>query len=73
MSEKFTPAQAVRESWDTYRTLDPIRACALQAATSIYRLVADLDDPDHAQSTIALAKTFEQYLTGEEADGRQGD
>jgi len=50
----------------SYRTLDSIRAAALTAAVEFkrYSATADMD----VNKVLAVAKEFEQYLTGEEAN-----
>ena len=57
----------IREVFTSYRTLDPVRAAALTAAVNAYSW--HKPDYDTAQ-VLDLARTFEQYLTGDkEANG----
>lgn len=59
--------------WNTYRTLDPVKAAALTAAVALIGSQGpDASFQTRAEaggSVLAMAKEFEQYLTGEEANG----
>jgi hypothetical protein len=65
------------DQWANYRTLDPIRGAALAAAVDLVKelhpmiLTPETTHGDLAQAagiSVAIAKEFEAYLTGEEAN-----
>jgi hypothetical protein len=64
ITDQVRAAQGI-PTFTTHRTLDPVRGAALEAAV---RLKSVIPVPK-AEEVIALAKEFEAYLTGEEADG----
>jgi hypothetical protein len=61
-------SDAVRRVFTSYRTLDPIRGAALAAAVTArgYGLIDE--GAAIASDVLAIAKEFEAYLTGEEAN-----
>jgi hypothetical protein len=61
-------SQPASGAWATHRTLDPIRGAALTAAVRLVSGHGDLWTADPA-SVLIIAKEFERYLTGEEANG----
>jgi hypothetical protein len=66
--QPLPPPRPITDDWTVYRHLDPIRAAALQAAAQVYpHPAADTDD---TAMILVIARQFEQYLAGEEADGQ---
>jgi hypothetical protein len=75
--------QGITTTLTTHRTLDPVRAAALNAAVDLLRggqgdISTSISRPDYehtrgqwrpaeASEVVALAKEFEAYLTGTEA------
>jgi hypothetical protein len=65
--------ELVKQAFTTYRTLDPIRAAALQAAVRAWPYIStkyDDGEAGHPDEILEVAHQFEQYLAGEEADGQ---
>jgi hypothetical protein len=54
--------------WETYRALDPIRAAALAAAVAHVGPYCYQDHEDGWTQVLDVAKEFERYLAGEEAN-----
>jgi hypothetical protein len=64
-------SDAARRAFTSYRQPDAVRAAALANAVDLVARVGAEpgEDDDLAGYTLDLARTFEAYLTGEEAHG----
>jgi hypothetical protein len=57
-------------TWETRRVPDAVRVAALANAVDLYGPLPDDCDLDlSTEQVVKIARTFEAYLTGEEADG----
>jgi hypothetical protein len=56
-------------TWETHRQPDAVRAAALANAVELIARYADMDGARLEDQAVTMAKAFEAYLTGEEADG----